>query len=162
VSVSARDEVHEQVTKSIAAGARLLLGGEVPGRAGAWYPATVLTDVAAGQPAHDEEVFGPVAAIIAAKDEADAIRIANASEFGLGSGVLTGDVDRGRRIAREELEAGMSFVNENVRSDPRMPFGGVKHSGYGRECPGFGIREFVNTKTVHVKAQETAAGGKVE
>jgi len=162
VSVSARDEIHEQVTKSIAAGARLLLGGEVPGRAGAWYPATVLTDVAAGQPAHDEEVFGPVAAIIAAKDEADAIRIANASEFGLGSGVLTGDVDRGRRIAREELEAGMSFVNENVRSDPRMPFGGVKHSGYGRECAGFGIREFVNIKTVHVKAQETAAGGKVE
>ena len=92
------------------------------------------TDVRPGQPAHDEEVFGPVAAIIAADDEADAIRIANASEFGLGSGVLTVDLDRGRRIAAEELEAGMSFVNENVRSDPRTPFGGVKHSGYGREC----------------------------
>ena len=93
-------------------------------------------------------MFGPVAAIIAADDEADAIRIANASEFGLGSGVLTRDLDRGRRIAAEELEAGMSFVNENVRSDPRTPFGGVKHSGYGRECAAFGIREFVNIKTV--------------
>ena len=110
-------------------GARLLLGGKVPDRPGAWYPATVLTDVRPGQPAHDEEVFGPVAAIIAAEDEADAIRIANDSEFGLGSGVLTADLDRGRRIAAEELEAGMSFVNENVRSDPRTPFGGVKHSG---------------------------------
>ena len=102
-------------------------------------------------------MFGPVAAIIAADDEADAIRIANDSEFGLGSGVLTADLDRGRRIAAEELEAGMSFVNENVRSDPRAPFGGVKHSGYGRECGVFGIREFVNIKTVHVK--ELGAGG---
>jgi succinate-semialdehyde dehydrogenase/glutarate-semialdehyde dehydrogenase len=150
-SVHARDDIHAQVTKSIANGARLLLGGEVPERSGAWYPATVLADVAPGQPAHDEEVFGPVAAIIAAKDEADAVRIANASEYGLGSGVLTGDVDRGRRIAAEELEAGLSFVNENVRSDPRMPFGGVKHSGYGRECSAFGIREFTNIKSVHVK-----------
>ncbi|HEX5258110.1 MAG TPA: NAD-dependent succinate-semialdehyde dehydrogenase [Sphingomicrobium sp.] len=151
VSVKARDDVHAQVTKSIDKGARLLLGGKVPDRAGAWYPATVLSGVRPGQPAHDEEVFGPVAAIIAADDEADAIRIANASEFGLGSGVLTGDLDRGRRIAAQELEAGMSFVNDNVRSDPRAPFGGAKHSGYGRECSGFGIREFVNIKTVHVK-----------
>ncbi len=109
-----------------------------------------------GQPAHDEEVFGPVAAIIAAEDEQDAIRIANASEFGLGSGVLTGDLARGRRIAADELEAGLSFVNENVRSDLRMPFGGVKHSGYGRECSEFGIREFTNIKSVHVKALEHA------
>ena len=122
----------------------------MPDKTGAWYPATVLSDVRPGQPAHDEEVFGPVAAIIEAEDEADAIRIANDSEFGLGSGVLTGDIDRGRRIAAEELEAGMSFVNDNVRSDPRAPFGGVKHSGYGRECSAFGIREFVNIKTVHV------------
>lgn len=150
-SVKARDEIHEQVTESIAKGARLLLGGKVPDRPGAWYPATVLADVRPGQPAHDEEVFGPVAAIIAADDEADAIRIANNSEFGLGSGVLTADLDRGRRIAAEELEAGMSFVNENVRSDPRTPFGGVKHSGFGRECGVFGIHEFVNIKTVHVK-----------
>ena len=162
VTVKARDEIHSQVEDSIANGARLLLGGEVPDRPGAWYPATVLTNVRAGQPAHDEEVFGPVAAVIAADDEADAIRIANASEFGLGSGVLTADLDRGRRIAAEELEAGMSFVNENVRSDPRTPFGGVKHSGFGRECGVFGIREFVNIKTVHVKPLDHAAGSTVE
>jgi succinate-semialdehyde dehydrogenase/glutarate-semialdehyde dehydrogenase len=150
-SMKARDEIHRQVTESVRKGARLLLGGEVPDLPGAWYPATVLSNVLPGQPAHDEEVFGPVAAIIAAEDEADAVLIANASEFGLGSGVLTSDLDRGRRIAAEELEAGLSFVNENVRSDPRAPFGGVKHSGYGRECSAFGIREFVNIKTVHVK-----------
>jgi succinate-semialdehyde dehydrogenase/glutarate-semialdehyde dehydrogenase len=152
VSVKARDDIHRQVTESVAKGARLLLGGKVPDRAGAWYPATVLGKVRPGQPAHDEEVFGPVAAIIAAEDEGDALRIANDSEFGLGSGVLTSDLDRGRRIAAEEIEAGMSFVNENVRSDPRAPFGGVKHSGYGRECSAYGIREFVNIKTVHVRA----------
>lgn len=150
-SVKARDAIHRQVTQSVERGARLLLGGKVPDRSGAWYPATVLSDVRPGQPVHDEEVFGPVAAIIAADDEADAIRIANASEFGLGSGVLTADLDRGRRIASQELESGLSFVNENVRSDPRAPFGGVKHSGYGRECGGYGIKEFVNIKTVHVK-----------
>ncbi|MFL6786118.1 MAG: NAD-dependent succinate-semialdehyde dehydrogenase [Sphingomicrobium sp.] len=153
VSVKARDEIHRQVQESVLKGAKLLLGGEVPDTPGAWYPATVLSNVRPGQPAHDEEVFGPVAAIIAADDEADAIRIANDSEFGLGSGVLTSDLDRGRRIAADELEAGMSFVNENVRSDPRTPFGGVKHSGFGRECSAYGIREFVNIKTVHVKAE---------
>ena len=151
VSVAARDQVHEQVEASVRAGARLLLGGEVPTQPGAWYPATVLADVRTGQPVHDEEVFGPVAAIIEAADEREAIAIANASEFGLGSGVLTGDLARGERIAAEELDAGMSFVNDNVRSDPRMPFGGVKHSGFGRECAGFGIREFVNIKSVQVK-----------
>jgi succinate-semialdehyde dehydrogenase/glutarate-semialdehyde dehydrogenase len=103
-----------------------------------------------------------VAAIIVADDEKDAIRIANASEFGLGSGVLTNDVDRGRRIAAKELDAGLSFVNENVRSDPRMPFGGVKHSGYGRECGAFGIREFTNIKSVHVRPLEHAHGNIVE
>jgi succinate-semialdehyde dehydrogenase/glutarate-semialdehyde dehydrogenase len=150
-SVKARDEIHDQVRKSIEKGARLLLGGEVPDRPGAWYPATVLTDVTPGMPAYDEEVFGPVAAIIEASDEMEAIRIANASRFGLGSGVLTQDLERGERIAAEELEAGMSFVNANVRSDPRMPFGGVKESGYGRECSHFGIREFTNIKSVLVE-----------
>jgi succinate-semialdehyde dehydrogenase/glutarate-semialdehyde dehydrogenase len=139
-SVKARDEIHDQVRKSIDKGASLLLGGEVPDRSGAWYPATVLTNV-----------FGPVAAIIEAADEAEAIRIANASPFGLGSGVLTENLERGERIASEELEAGMSFVNANVRSDPRIPFGGVKESGYGRECSYFGIREFTNIKTVLVE-----------
>jgi len=151
-SVAARDEVHAQVEASVRAGARLLLGGAVPPQRGAWYPPTVLSGVTAGQPAHDQEVFGPVAAIIEAADESDAIAIANASEFGLGSGVLTRDLERGERVAADELDAGLSFVNDNVRSDPRMPFGGVKHSGFGRECAGFGIREFVNVKSVLVKS----------
>ena len=101
-------------------------------------------------PAHDDELFGPVAAIIRAKDEADAIRIANDSAFGLGSGVLTTDLARGERIAAEELQAGMAFVNRNVASDSRLPFGGVKHSGHGRECGRYGLLEFVNIKTVVV------------
>ena len=151
-SVKARDDVHAQVQESVEKGARLLCGGEIPDRAGAWYPPTVLTDVRPGQPAHDDEVFGPVAAIIEARDEADAVRIANDSQFGLGSGVVTANLDRGERIAADMLEAGMSFVNDNVRSDSRMPFGGVKHSGYGRECSAFGIREFVNIKSVLVRA----------
>ncbi|MDB5698094.1 MAG: succinate-semialdehyde dehydrogenase [Alphaproteobacteria bacterium] len=128
-SVQARDDIHAQVVESVRRGARLLLGGEVPDQRGAWYPPTVLTDVGPGQPAHDEEVFGPVAAIIAAEDEADAIRIANASDYGLGSGVVTADLDRGRRIAADELEAGLCFVNENVRSDSRIPFGGGQAFG---------------------------------
>ena len=156
-SVEARDQIHEQVQQSVGNGATLLLGGVVPDRPGAWYPATVLGNVKPGQPAHDEEVFGPVAAVIEAADEQEAIAIANASEFGLGSGVLTRDLARGERIAAEELDAGMSFVNDNVRSDPRMPFGGVKHSGYGRECADFGIREFVNVKSVQVKPVQAKA-----
>jgi len=149
-SVKARDAIHDQVRRSIDAGAQLLLGGEIPDRPGAWYPATVLSNVRPGMPAYDEEVFGPVAAIIEAADEEDAIGIANDSQFGLGSGVITNDLARGERIAAEEIEAGISFVNENVRSDPRLPFGGVKQSGYGRECSYFGIREFTNIKTVLV------------
>jgi succinate-semialdehyde dehydrogenase/glutarate-semialdehyde dehydrogenase len=150
-SIDARDAIAEQVNRSLERGARLLLGGEVPDRPGAWYPATVLSDVAAGQPAHDDEVFGPVAAIITARDEAEAIRIANDSPFGLGAAVLTSDLARGERIAAEELDAGMVFVNQNVSSDPRLPFGGVKDSGYGREVSDFGIREFCNIKTVVVR-----------
>ncbi|MCB8819383.1 NAD-dependent succinate-semialdehyde dehydrogenase [Microvirga rosea] len=149
-SVKARDQIHDQVRRSIERGARLLTGGEVPERPGAWYPPTVLTDVRPGMPAYDDEVFGPVAAVIEARDESEAIRIANGARFGLGSGVLTSDLARGERIAAEFLEAGMSFVNGNVRSDPRMPFGGVKDSGYGRECSDFGIHEFVNIKSVAV------------
>jgi succinate-semialdehyde dehydrogenase/glutarate-semialdehyde dehydrogenase len=149
-SVKARDDIHEQVTRSIAMGARLLTGGVIPDKPGAWYPPTVLASVGPGMPAYDDEVFGPVAAIIEARDEIDAIRIANSSEYGLGSGVLTRNLARGERIAVEELEAGMSFVNQNVSSDPRLPFGGVKHSGHGRELTAFGIREFVNIKSVLV------------
>ncbi|WP_374468769.1 NAD-dependent succinate-semialdehyde dehydrogenase [Phenylobacterium sp.] len=158
-AVNARDDVHEQVTRAISAGARRLTGGEVPDRPGAWYPPTVLTDVRPGNPAFDEEVFGPVAAVVEARDEEEAIALANDSEFGLGSGVLTGDLARGERIATDGLDAGMSFVNQNVRSDARLPFGGVKHSGYGRELAAFGIREFVNIKSVLVAEEALAYGG---
>jgi len=145
-----RDTLHRQVTESIARGAKLLLGGMVPTVPGAYYPPTVLTDVRRGMPAYDEEVFGPVAAIIPVRDEAEAITVANDSVYGLGGAVLTRDVARGERIAAEQLECGCAFVNDNVRSDPRLPFGGVKESGYGRELSSYGIREFVNIKTVWV------------
>ncbi len=146
-----RDELHQQVKKSIELGAKCLLGGEIPEGPGAFYPPTVLADVKKGMPAYDEELFGPVAAIIAVKDEAEAIRVANDSVFGLGAAVFTRDRDRGERIATTELEAGCCFVNTFVRSDPRLPFGGIKESGYGRELSHYGIKEFVNIKTVYVK-----------
>lgn len=146
-----RDQLHLQVRRSVAKGARLLLGGEVPRGEGAFYPPTVLAGVTKGMPAYDQELFGPVAAIIEAKDEDDAIRIANDTSFGLGAAVFTRDVERGERIARDRLEAGSCFVNALVRSDPRLPFGGIKESGYGRELSVFGIREFVNVKTVWIK-----------
>ena len=146
-----RDELHRQVERSVAAGATLALGGVVPDRPGAWYPATVLTDVRPGMPAYEEELFGPVASVIAAKDTADAIRIANDTRFGLGASVYTGDGALGERIASELLEAGNCFVNGIVKSDPRLPFGGIKDSGYGRELSPLGILEFTNVKTVWVK-----------
>ncbi len=145
-----RDELHRQVQRSIERGARCVLGGIIPEGPGAFYPPTVLTNVQKGMPAYDEEMFGPVAAIIAAKDEADAIRIANDTIFGLGAAVFTQDLQRGERIAVEELEAGCCFVNAFVKSDPRLPFGGTKESGYGRELAHYGIKEFVNIKTVYV------------
>jgi len=145
-----RDGLHDQVRRSVEKGARCLLGGEVPDGPGAFYPATVLTDVEPGMPAYEEELFGPVASILAAEDEEDAIRIANDSAFGLGAAVFTGDVGRGERIAATRLEAGCCFVNAFVKSDPRLPFGGIKQSGYGRELSAFGIRELVNVKTVYV------------
>jgi len=146
-----RDDLHHQVMASVEKGAKLLLGGTIPDSKGAYYPPTVLSNVRKGMAAYDEELFGPVAAIIAAKDEDDAIRIANDSIFGLGAAVFTADVKRGERIASEKLEAGCCFVNAFVKSDPRLPFGGIKESGYGRELASFGIREFVNIKTVYVK-----------
>jgi succinate-semialdehyde dehydrogenase/glutarate-semialdehyde dehydrogenase len=146
-----RDELHDQVVRSVAAGAKCTLGGKIPDGPGAYYPPTVLTDVTPGMPAYTEELFGPVASIIPVKDESQAIRVANDSVFGLGAAVFTTDEERGTRIAREELEAGACFVNAFVRSDPRLPFGGVKESGYGRELSPFGIQEFVNIKTVWVE-----------
>jgi len=145
-----RDELHEQVQRSISAGARCLTGGKIPEGAGAFYPPTILTDVQKGTPAYSEEMFGPVAVIIEAKDEEEAITIANDSVYGLGGAVFTRDINRGEQIARERVESGACFVNMMVRSDPRLPFGGVKDSGYGRELSAFGIREFVNVKTIVV------------
>jgi succinate-semialdehyde dehydrogenase/glutarate-semialdehyde dehydrogenase len=143
-----RDELHEQVKLSIQKGAKLLLGGEIPNLKGAYYPPTVLSNVIPGMPAYDEEIFGPVASLIKVKDETEAIKIANATSFGLGAAVFTQDVLRGEKIAEKELISGSCFVNDSVRSDPRLPFGGVKDSGYGRELSLFGIREFVNIKTI--------------
>ncbi|MDB5103531.1 MAG: Succinate-semialdehyde dehydrogenase [Fibrobacteres bacterium] len=144
-----RDELQRQVDGSIAKGARPLCGGRIPEGPGAFYPPTVLTDVKPGMPAYEEELFGPVAAVIPVRDEADAVRVANDSRFGLGAAVFTRDPARGERIASAELEAGNCFVNALVQSDPRLPFGGVKDSGYGRELSAYGIREFVNIKTVY-------------
>ena len=148
--VDLRDDLHGQVERSVAQGARIRLGGTKPDRAGAWYPPTILTDVRPGMPAYDEELFGPVAAVLRAQDDEDAIRIANDSRFGLGAAVFTSDLERARRVARDRLEAGSCFVNAQVHSDPRLPFGGIKESGYGRELGVFGIREFVNVKSVYV------------
>lgn len=145
-----RDDLHRQVEQSISLGAKCLLGGRVPDQPGAYYPPTVLTDVRPGMPAYSEELFGPVAAIIKADSEEHAIHIANDSVFGLGAAIFTRDVERGEQIAANELEAGCCFVNTFVKSDPRLPFGGIKESGYGRELSLFGIREFVNIKTVYV------------
>ncbi|HEY0245916.1 MAG TPA: NAD-dependent succinate-semialdehyde dehydrogenase [Mucilaginibacter sp.] len=145
-----RDELHKQVIKSIEKGAKCILGGEVPNGNNAYYPPTILTNVKKGMPAHDEELFGPVAAIIIAKDETDAINIANESEFGLGGAVFTKDTKKGEDIAATKLQAGSCFVNSLVKSDPRLPFGGIKESGYGRELGLFGLYEFVNIKTVYI------------
>ena len=136
--------------RTLSGGAQLRLGGEIPDRPGAWYPVTLLTEVEPSTAAGREELFGPVASVIRARDEADAIRIANDSEFGLGAAVFTEDRERGERIARHELDAGACFVNAFVRSDPRLPFGGEKTSGIGRELGPHGIREFVNAKAVWV------------
>lgn len=148
--VDLRDELHDQVRRSVEAGAELALGGAIPDGPGAYYPVTLLTNVTADTPAYHEELFGPVGSVIRASDEPDAIRIANDSVFGLGAAVFTRDLERGRRIAEEELEAGCCFVNSFVKSDPRLPFGGIKESGYGRELAGLGIRELINQKTVYV------------
>jgi len=145
-----RDGIRDQVQKSITKGARLLLGGEIPDGKGAFYPPTVLTNVRKNTPAYDEELFGPVASIIGVSGEDEAIQVANDTMFGLGAAIFTQDLKRAEDIATYQLQAGCCFVNDSVKSDPRLPFGGVKQSGYGRELSSFGIHEFVNIKTVYI------------
>lgn len=147
-----RDQLNEQVQQSVEAGARVLCGGKIPDGEGFYYPPTVLADVKPGQPAYDDELFGPVASLIRALDDTDAMRIANDSRFGLGGGIFSKDTSRAVKLAKEEFDTGMVFVNGFGLATPDMPFGGVKDSGYGREHGGFGIREFVNIKAVAVKA----------
>ena len=144
-----RETVHDQVERAVAAGAEVLCGGEVPDGPGFYYPPTVLAGVGGGSPAFGEEVFGPVASLTVAADEAEAVRLANATRFGLGASVWTRDRERGERLARE-VRAGAVFVNEMTKSHPALPFGGVGDSGYGRELGRPGIRAFVNAKTVWV------------
>jgi len=150
--IDLRDELHKQVQESIRLGAKCILGGTIPAGKNALYPPTILTGVKKGMPAYDEELFGPAAAVIVAKNEEEAIAIANDSEFGLGAAVFTKDIARGERIAATKLQAGACFVNSSVKSDPSLPFGGIKHSGYGRELGVYGFKELVNVKTVYVKA----------
>ena len=150
VSIAAREEVHQQVLKSIEDGANLKIGGEIPKTPGAFYPITLLSNVNPGVVAFDEEIFGPVFAVIKAKDENHAIDLANDSPFGLGAAVFTKNINKGEEIAKNRLNAGLCFVNDFVKSDPRLPFGGIKQSGYGRELSIYGLMEFVNIKTIVV------------
>ncbi len=149
--VDLRDELHQQVLKSIEMGAKLLCGGFIPDMPGAYYPPTVLTNVKKGMPAYDEELFGPVAAIIEAKDDEQALKIANDTIYGLGAGILSANRKKAEQIAAMELQAGNCYVNDFVHSDPLLPFGGIKQSGYGRELGSYGIKEFVNIKSVYIK-----------
>jgi succinate-semialdehyde dehydrogenase/glutarate-semialdehyde dehydrogenase len=149
------DDLERQVKESVKKGARVLTGGKrLDGNGGYFFEPTVLTDVRPGMPVYNEETFGPVAAVIRVRDAEEALRVANDTEFGLGSSVWTKDVERGEMMA-ERIEAGLVFVNGMVASDARLPFGGVKRSGYGRELSSYGIREFTNIQTVWVGPAKT-------
>ncbi|MBZ9729447.1 NAD-dependent succinate-semialdehyde dehydrogenase [Salegentibacter sp. JZCK2] len=145
-----REELHEQVEDSVKKGAAVLCGGEIPEGEGYYYPATILANVKPGQPAYDDELFGPVASLIKAKDDEDAMRIANDSRFGLGGGIFSEDVDKAVELASKYFDTGMVFINSFGLAQPNMPFGGVKNSGYGREHGGFGLKEFVNVKAINI------------
>ena len=145
-----QEQLHEQVEQSVAKGATIAVGGKIPDSKGSFYPATILENVTKGQPAYDDELFGPVASLIRAKDQDDALRIANDSRYGLGGAIFSKDTDKAVRLAREEFDTGMVYINGYGLANPALPFGGVKNSGYGREHGGFGIKEFVNIKAVHV------------
>jgi succinate-semialdehyde dehydrogenase/glutarate-semialdehyde dehydrogenase len=149
--IDLRDELHQQVVKSVELGATILLGGYIPESEAPFYPPTVLENVVPGMPAYHEELFGPIAVLFRANSEEEAIRIANDTVFGLGAGVFTSNIEKGKALAEKGLEAGCVFVNDFVKSDPRLPFGGIKESGYGRELSVAGIREFVNVKSVVVR-----------
>jgi succinate-semialdehyde dehydrogenase / glutarate-semialdehyde dehydrogenase len=151
VSKSARDEIHEQVLESVKRGAKLLMGGYFPEKLGSYYPLTLLGDVKPGMPAFDDELFGPVFSIIKANNDKNAIDLANSSEFGLGASIFTKDIKKGEDIAKTKIFSGSCFVNDFVKSDPRLPFGGIKKSGYGRELASQGMLEFVNIKTIVIK-----------
>jgi succinate-semialdehyde dehydrogenase/glutarate-semialdehyde dehydrogenase len=150
--IDLREQLHGQVQQNLAMGARNLFGGKIPVAKGkhAFYEPTVLSGIKKGMPAYSEELFGPVAAILTAKDTAHAIQLANDTPFGLGAAVFTRNSEWGETLARNSLQAGSCFVNALVKSDPRLPFGGINLSGYGRELGLFGIHEFVNIKTVYV------------
>ena len=150
VSKSQRDQVHKQVEASIEKGARLVAGGTVPDRTGWFYPATALADVTPGQPAYDDEIFGPVASIIKAKDDKDAMRIANDSRYGLGGGIFSKDEARAIKMASDYFDTGMVNINTYAIAQPNMPFGGVKDSGYGREHGEVGLKEFANVKSITI------------
>ena len=142
------DTVADQVKKSLDNGATLLCGGNPTDQTGYFYPATVLADCTPGMPAYDDEIFGPVASVIRAKDDEDAMRIANDSRYGLGGGIFCKDEDHAVKLARDHFDTGMVRINSFGAADPNMPFGGVKDSGYGREHGGFGMKEFVNVKAI--------------
>ncbi|WP_114388792.1 NAD-dependent succinate-semialdehyde dehydrogenase [Notoacmeibacter marinus] len=142
------DTLVEQVQKSLDGGADLLCGGDPQDGPGQYYPATVLANCQPGTPAYDDELFGPVASIITARDDEDAMRIANDSRYGLGGGIFTRDEDKAIRLARDHFDTGMVRINNFGAADPNMPFGGVKNSGYGREHGGFGMKEFTNAKAI--------------
>ncbi|MBT6112907.1 MAG: aldehyde dehydrogenase family protein, partial [Candidatus Marinimicrobia bacterium] len=151
VNIYARTVLHQQVIESVNKGARLIDGGYIPDSEGAFYPLTLLTDIKPGMPAFDEELFGPVISIVEANDESHAIELANQTSFGLGGAVFTQNIKRGKEIAEKEIQTGACFVNDFVKSDPRLPFGGIKESGVGREMAQIGMTEFVNIKTVVIK-----------
>ena len=140
--------MHAQVVASIAAGCRLLRGGTIPDQPGWWYPATVLEGVVPGTPAFDDEVFGPVVSLIRASDEEHALELAAESRFGLGAAIFTARQDHAQNLAAERIESGSIAINDFVKSDPRVPFGGMKDSGFGRELGRLGMQEFVNHKTI--------------
>jgi succinate-semialdehyde dehydrogenase/glutarate-semialdehyde dehydrogenase len=145
-----RDDLHEQVMASVDSGAKLTMGGTIPDQPGFFYPVTVLEDVTPGMPAYDDELFGPVASIIRVADDSEAMRVANDSRFGLGGGIISADVDKAIAMAIDEFDTGMININGYNLANPQLPFGGVKDSGYGREHGGFGLKEFVNVKSIQV------------